>query len=188
MGLSAYGKPLYLDLFREIIKVRNGQPFLNFDYFYRTGENRGAFFDSRSLTFSSSTHLKAKVQEFLGPPRNSADILTDRHMNIASSLQHRFQEVYLDLVRNLRERSSRNTCVIAGGCALNSVANGLLEDLNLFDKYIFHPACSDDGLAVGSALYTSRVELNETPSSRTTPFSPYLGTSYTDDELTSLTG
>ena len=103
-------------------------------------------------------------------------------MNIASSLQHRFQEVYLDLVRNLRERSSRNTCVIAGGCALNSVANGL-QDLNLFDKYIFHPACSDDGLAVGSALYTSRVELNETPSSRTTTFSPYLGTSYTDDEI-----
>ena len=140
MGLAPYGIPKYADIIRDnLINISDDGSFsLNMQYFnYCTG-----------LTMTNS-----KFAELFGAPaRGFDDELTQREMDLAASVQKIVEEVMLKISRNIRnETGERNLC-LAGGVALNCVANGVLHRENIFDNIWIQPAAGDSGGAVGAAL------------------------------------
>jgi carbamoyltransferase len=140
MGLAPYGEPRYRDvILEELVDVKPDGSFrLALDYFdYCTG-----------LTMTSR-----RFDELLGgPPRKPEDKLTQRDMDIAASVQAVTEEIVLRLGRSIaRETGMRNLC-LAGGVALNCVANGKLQRDGAFERLWVQPAAGDAGGALGAAL------------------------------------
>ena len=75
-------------------------------------------------------------------------------MDLAYAMQHRFEEVFFHLLRQLHQRVPEQDLAMAGGCALNSVANGKLFEQTPFQRTWIQPAAGDEGLAIGAALHT----------------------------------
>jgi carbamoyltransferase len=140
MGLAPYGEPKYVQQIREhLIDIKEDGSFrLNLDYFdYCTG-----------LTMTNGRFDEL----FGGPPRKPEDRLTQREMDLAASVQAITEEVMLKLALGVaRETGERNLC-LAGGVALNCVANGKLLRTRLFDRLWVQPAAGDAGGALGAAL------------------------------------
>jgi carbamoyltransferase len=140
MGLAPYGEPRFAkQIFEHLIDVKEDGSFrLNQDYFsYCTG-----------LTMTNARFDAV----FGGPPRSAGDRLEQRHMDLAASVQAVTEEVVLRLTRSLaRETGHRNLC-LAGGVALNCVANGKILRDGRFDKIFIQPAAGDAGGALGAAL------------------------------------
>ena len=140
MGLAPYGEPRYVDLIRKhLIDIKDDGTFrLNMDYFdYCTGlRMTNERFD----------------QVFGGPARSPESALTQREMDLTASVQAITEEIVLKLGRSIaRETGERNLC-LAGGVALNCVANGKLLRDKSFDRIWIQPAAGDAGGAVGAAL------------------------------------
>jgi carbamoyltransferase len=140
MGLAPYGVPRYVDLIRKhLVDIKDDGSFrLNMDYFdYCTG-----------LTMTNG-----KFDEvFGGPARKSESNLTQREMDLAASVQVITEEIVLKLARSVaRETGETNLC-LAGGVALNCVANGKLLRDNSFKNIWIQPAAGDAGGALGAAL------------------------------------
>src|SRR5207249_12080756 len=137
MGLAPYGEPRYAQRIRDhLIDVREDGSFrLDMQYFnYCTG-----------LTMTSERFHEL----FDGPPRQSETRLTQRDMDLAASIQVVTEDVVSKLVRNVaRETGERDLC-LAGGVALNCVANGRLLRERTFDRIWIQPAAGDAGGAVG---------------------------------------
>jgi len=145
MGLAPYGEPRFVQKIRDhIIDVKEDGSFrLNMDYFdYCTG-----------LTMTN-----AKFDElFGGPARQSEAQLTQREMDLAASVQVITEDVVIKLARGVaRETGERNLC-LAGGVALNCVANGKLLREKIFDKIWLQPAAGDAGGALGAALVANHL-------------------------------
>jgi carbamoyltransferase len=149
MGLAPYGEPKYADLIREhLIDVKDDGSFrLNVDYFdYCTG---------LKMTSSRFDEL------FGGPPRKSEAWLTQREMDLAASIQLVTEDVVLKLAKSIAaETGERNLCM-AGGVALNCVANGKLVKSGCFEKLWVQPAAGDAGGAVGAALAACHLHLDQ---------------------------
>ena len=140
MGLAPYGEPRYVDLIREnLISVKDDGSFqLNMGYFdYPTG-----------LTMTSKKFHKL----FGGPPRRPETQLTQREMDLAASVQKVTEDIVLKIAKEAaRETGEKNLC-LAGGVALNCVANGILSQEKIFDNIWIQPAAGDAGGALGAAL------------------------------------
>ena len=104
-----------------------------------------------------------------------------RHRDLASSLQARLEEVYLDMLRKLRNANGQKSVCLAGGVAFNCVANGKIFDETPFEKVYVHPAAGDAGLAVGAAYYIWHQVLGK-PRSFVMDHA-YWGPGYTRDEI-----
>ncbi len=140
MGLAPYGEPKYYDLImKHIVDVKpDGSFWLDLSYFnYMTG-----------LTMTSE-----KFHELFGaPPRESENLVTQREMDLAASIQKVTEEIMLRMTRELaRTYGIRNLCM-AGGVALNCVANGRILRDGHFDRIWIQPAAGDAGGALGAAL------------------------------------
>ncbi len=140
MGLAPYGKPVYADLIRrELIDVRDDGSFrLNLDYF--------GFRDGLEMTNDRFAKL------FGGPARRPESRITRREMDMARSIQTVTEEVVLKLARQARERTGKRFLCLAGGVALNCVANGILLREKIFDDIWIQPAAGDAGGALGAPL------------------------------------
>jgi carbamoyltransferase len=153
MGLAAYGEPEQLEAFRKIV-LSNGNGFrLGLDYFthHRTGpEMAWAEADKTPIL---GKLFSGELARLLGPERKAGEPLDQRHRNLASSLQARLEEVYLGMLKKLRQRSGQKAVCLAGGVAFNCVANGKIFDTTGFESVYVHPAAGDAGLAVGAAFY-----------------------------------
>ena len=140
MGLAPYGRPTFVKTIREhLVDIRPDGSFrLNMDYFdYCTGLR---------MTNEKFDDL------FGGPPRKPEVWLTQREMDLAASVQAICEDIVIGLARGIaRETGERNLC-LAGGVALNCVANGKLLRENVFDRIWIQPAAGDAGGAVGAAL------------------------------------
>jgi carbamoyltransferase len=174
MGLAPYGEPHYADLIREkLITVSEDGSFqLDMSYFdYPTG-----------LTMTN----KKFDDLFGGPPRRSESELTQREMDLAASVQKVTEDIVLELARGIaKETGERNLC-LAGGVALNCVANGILLRENIFDNIWIQPAAGDAGGALGAALSTwylyhnkERVSSKELDAMK----GAYLGPEFSDAEI-----
>ena len=145
MGLAPYGEPKYVDLIKQhLIDIKDDGSFrLNLDYFdYCTG-----------LTMTNARFDAL----FGGPPRKPEAPLTQREMDLAASVQAVTEEVVLKLARAVaRETGEKNLC-LAGGVALNCVANGKLLQQGWFDNIWMQPAAGDAGGAVGAALVAAHL-------------------------------
>ncbi|MGP0058570.1 MAG: carbamoyltransferase [Beijerinckiaceae bacterium] len=140
MGLSPYGRPKFAHLiFDELVDVKPDGSFrLNLDYFdYCTGW---------TMTNSKFDNL------FGGPPRQRDEPLEQRHMDLAASIQSVTEEIVLRLTRELAVESGERNLCLAGGVALNCVANGKILREGRFDDIYVQPAAGDAGGALGAAL------------------------------------
>jgi carbamoyltransferase len=174
MGLAPYGEPKYKDLIlNNLIDLKEDGTFrLNMDYFnYATG-----------LTMTNK-----KFTDLFGHPvrKSEEDKLTKFHMDVASSIQSIVEEVIIRLGKSLlNEYKIKNIC-LAGGVALNCVANGKLLKTNFFKNLWIQPAAGDAGGALGSALALWHKELNkERKISKTDDMrGSYLGPKFTQVEV-----
>lgn len=153
MGLAPYGEPRFASLIRDhLIDVKDDGSFsLDMSYFnYCTG-----------LTMTSQKFHDL----FGGPPRQPESTLTQREMDLAASIQQVVEDVVIRMARSLaKETGERNLC-LAGGVALNCVANGKLLRDGCFDKLWVQPAAGDAGGALGAALAVAHLH-NKTPRKR----------------------
>lgn len=174
MGLAPYGEPRYADMIKtHLIDIKEDGSFrLNLDYFdYCTGLRMT---NERFHTL------------FGAPPRSSEVPLTQRDMDLAASVQAVTEEIVLKLARNVaKETGERNLC-LAGGVALNCVANGKLLREKIFDNIWIQPASGDAGGALGAALagyYLFKGERRNVVSSGDAMKGSYLGPIFSQTEI-----
>jgi len=152
MGLAAYGEPEYVDAFRKIIRLKKDGNFeLRLDYFRHHS-------DGVSMSWEGGDPVIGPIysdrwEKLFGPPREPAKELTKEHKKFAASLQLVFEDAYFCLLNQLYERTGLKRLCIAGGCAMNSVANGKIFDHTPFEEVYIQSAAGDAGTAIGSAYY-----------------------------------
>ncbi len=141
MGLAPYGKPIYKDIIlKELIDLKEDGSFkMNIDYFdYCAG---------LKMTNGKFNQL------FDGPPRRPESKLTQREMDIARSVQDVTEEAVLRIGRHIRKETGQKYLCLAGGVALNCVANGKLLQEEIFEDIWIQPAAGDAGAALGAAVF-----------------------------------
>jgi carbamoyltransferase len=150
MGLAPYGRPRRVDELRRLVRPVDGAFELDLTFF--THHTRGL-----EMTWAHGSPTIGRVysqalEELLGPARQPAEPLESRHEDVASSLQHVLGEIYLHLVATLWERTRIPRIALAGGVALNAVANGRIIPETPFTDVYVQPAAGDSGTALGAAL------------------------------------
>ena len=149
MGLAPYGEPVYADLIRdELMDLREDGSFrLNLDYF--------TYAHGLRMTGAKMAGLTTKTGRVVGDAREPEGPLTQREMDLAASVQLVTEEAVLRMARHVhRETGEANLC-LAGGVALNCVANGRLLREGPFERLWIQPAAGDAGGALGAALVAS---------------------------------
>lgn len=175
MGLAPYGEPVYEELIKDnLIDIKDDGSFcLNMDYFdYQYG---------RAMTNEKFAEL------FGGPRREPETEITKREMDIAASAQKVTEEVILKLAKHAKEKYGEkiDNLVLAGGVALNCVANGKLKDSKIFGNIWIQPAAGDAGGSLGCALYAAYQydDISRDVSQNDRQKGSYLGPSYTSEEI-----
>jgi carbamoyltransferase len=153
MGLAPYGKDTYSHQIREIVNVNNGGFHLDLSYFKPLGSSQGMEVLPDG-TVRLARHFSDRMQALFGDPREPHSEILQRDMDLAFSMQQRFEEVFFHLLNDLYKRVPIEDLAMAGGCALNSVANGKLFHATPFRRTWIQPAAGDEGLAIGAALHT----------------------------------
>jgi len=174
MGLAPYGEPRYASMILDhLVDVKpDGSFHLDQSYFnYCTG---------LSMTNSAFDAL------FGGPPRRPDELLTQRHMDLAASIQHVTEEIILRLTRSIAAETGKRNLCLAGGVALNCVANGKVVRDGTFERVWVQPAAGDAGGALGAALAAyhlhkgqPRLPLNTADAMQ----GSYLGPAYAQSEI-----
>ena len=178
MGLAPYGKPRYLAKMRELVKLDGPLFELGLDYFTHDKEGVDMTWDAGSPTIGRI--YADRMIEAFGPAREPRTELTKTYEDVAASLQAMLEEAYLHLVRDLWERTRIPNICLAGGVALNAVANGLIRPETSFEEVYVQPAAGDSGTAVGSAYWVWNQELGR-PRGFVMEHA-YTGPSYSDEE------
>jgi len=153
MGLAPYGKDTYCEQIKKLIHSKNGSFQLDLDYFQALGSNQGMQVKEDG-TVELARHFSDRMVEMFGEPRVPGSEITQRDMDLAFAMQHCFEEVFFELLNGLHAKVPTENLAMAGGCALNSVANGKLFDRTPFRQTWIQPAAGDEGLAIGAALHT----------------------------------
>jgi carbamoyltransferase len=174
MGLAPYGEPKYAEVIRrELIDVKPDGSFrLNLGWF-------------NFLRGTTMTNEKFHAL-FGGPPRGPEEKIEQRHMDVARSIQLVTEEIMLKLARHAREVTGQKNLCLAGGVALNCVANGRICRENIFERIWIQPAAGDAGGAVGAALAAWHLHPEAPPrqASLTDAMqSSLLGPEYSDAEI-----
>jgi carbamoyltransferase len=176
MGLAPYGEPKYVDLILdELIDLKEDGSFsmqmLYFNY-------------CQGLTMTSRNFDKL----FGGPPRKPESPLTQREMDIAASIQVVTEEIMLRMARHVHAETGMKNLCLAGGCALNCVANGRILREGPFDDLWIQPAAGDAGGALGTALFIwhQLLDNERTPVPGDAQQGSYLGPRNDEDEIKSF--
>jgi carbamoyltransferase len=173
MGLAPYGEPKFADAIRrELLDLKpDGSFWLNLDYFN--------FLRGTTMTNEKFYHL------FGGPPRGQEEKITQRHMDVARSIQLVTEEIMVLLARHAREITGQKNLCLAGGVALNCVANGIILRENIFEKIWLQPAAGDAGGALGAALaaWYAQKENSRTVAANDSMQGSLLGPGFSDNEI-----
>ena len=173
MGLAPYGEPKYVETIKNnLIDIKNDGTFrLNLQFFKF---HRG--FRMTSQRFHAL---------FGQPPRDPESDLKPFHMDLAASIQVVTEDIVLALARSLHEETGAKNLCLAGGVALNCVANGRLLREGPFDNIWIQPASGDAGSALGAALVTWHQHFNQTrtPNSRDAMHGTYLGPAFSNQDI-----
>jgi carbamoyltransferase len=158
MGLAPYGKPRFVDRLRNLIRPTPGGMFeLDTSYFRH-------FSEGIEMSWEDSPVLgrvwSDKVVQLLGPARapENPDFF-GKWADIAASAQVVFEEIYFHVLNDLYERTKLPRLALAGGCALNSAANGKILERTPFKEVFVQPAAGDDGTSIGAAFWVEHVIL-----------------------------
>jgi carbamoyltransferase len=171
MGLAPYGEPKYADVIRENLVDLNpdGSFRLNMDFFDFLG---------------GTTMTNGRFHRLLGgPPRGAEEPIEQRHMDVARSIQLVCEEMMLRLARRTRDLTGCSQLCLAGGVALNCVANGRIVREKIFERLWIQPAAGDAGGALGAALAAWYSKEARTPESNDSMRGALLGPEYSGSEI-----
>ncbi len=152
MGLAPYGEPRHMDAMRKIVRLDpDGSFALDLAYFRHHREKIAYEWEG------GSPHVGAlfspAVEGLLGPARDKDTPLEQRHRDIARSVQAMYEEAFFNLLDALHRRHRIDSLTLAGGCAMNSVANGKVKRLSPFKRVYIQSAAGDAGGAIGAAMH-----------------------------------
>ncbi len=169
MGLAAYGKPKYINKIKKIIRIfEDGSFELNLKYF--------SFRESFQM-------FSKKFIKLFGPPREKTEDFTQRHADIATSIQKITEEIYFKILNHLFQLTKEKNLCISGGVGLNSLANGKIYQNTPFKNiWVFGPA-GDSGTAIGSALCLYSFLTGKRPNAIN---NLYLGSSYSESQIEAI--
>ena len=153
MGLAAYGQPMFVDILWDVVDKRGKGGYKLDERFIRTSGGTFEECINEKGEIVLSQMFTDELVARLGEPRKRGDELTRRHKDIAASCQSYFEELVLRLLAALHEKMPTTNLVTAGGCALNGVCNSRILRETPFKKSYIQCAASDDGTAIGAALY-----------------------------------
>jgi carbamoyltransferase len=176
MGLAPYGRPVYERAIREhLIDLKpDGSFWLNMDYFQYC----------HGLTMTNRKFDRL----FGGPPRQAEAAIEQRHMDLAASIQAVTEDVMLRMARELHRQTGLENLVLAGGVALNCVANGRLLREGPFDDIWIQPAAGDAGGALGAAWFVWHQLLGKErrPAGRDAQKGSLLGPQWSSREIAAI--
>lgn len=201
MGLAPYGKPTHIAAMRQIVKLKEGGRFnLDMRYFRHHREKIDYAWEGGSPHVG--TLFSPSLEALLGPARGTEEPLEQRHWDLARSVQQMYEEAFFHLLNHLHEKYRLNSIALAGGCAMNSVANGKVHRQTPFKDLYVQSAAGDAGGAIGAAIYAWHYgrEPNSTtsgsiPTEKSTPLRrdpflthtvmdhAYLGPSFSDEYI-----
>jgi carbamoyltransferase len=151
MGLAPYGRPSFLESMRKIVRLLpNGSFELDLEFFRHHREDIQYQWSNGSPEFGEL--FSPALEHLLGPRRPTSDQLEERHFDIARSAQEMYEEAFFHLLGNLQKRCGLTDIALAGGCAMNSVANGKIRRKTPFRRVYVQAAAGDAGGAIGSAF------------------------------------
>jgi carbamoyltransferase len=179
MGLSTYGQPRYLKEMRQIVSIDGDQIRLNLDYFRHHSEGVEMTWEGGEPALGNAWS-KAFISAF-GEPRMPKAEITRRDMDIAASAQAVLEEIYFSLLNYVQKATGMKAVALAGGVALNCVANGMIFEKTGFRDVYVQPAAHDAGTSIGAALYVWHQVLDN--SRRHQMRHVYYGTQYSDHEI-----
>ena len=200
MGLAPYGAPKFLPQMREIVQLLDDGGFsLDTSYFRHHKEK--IVYEWEGGSPHVGTMFSSALEDLLGPARSKDEPLTDRHHDIARSTQAMYEEAFFHLLRTLHSRHGLDSVTLAGGCAMNSVANGKVRRETPYKRVYIQSAAGDAGGAIGAATQIWRMVADERQGHR--GYAPsalegdtglrrpvmdhaYLGSSFSDAEISSL--
>ncbi len=171
MGLAPYGKPVFADKLRAVVRLKsNGLFDLNGRYFRHFQEGVKMTWDGGAPAIGP-LYTNVLTQQF-GPARSREEPLNEDHYNLAASVQAVCEEVIFHMANDLKKRSGMSDICLSGGVAQNSVANGKVTQNTDFQNLFVPPAGHDAGTSVGAALYFHHQMLGK-------PRSPFRHQAYT---------
>jgi carbamoyltransferase len=186
MGLAPYGKETYCSeiakLVTPLVTTKTGGFQLDLSYFKPLGSNQGMQVLADG-TVKLSRHFSDRMEKLFGEPRKPQSEIAQRDMDLAFAVQHRFEEIFFHLLNHLHAKVPLDNLAMAGGCALNSVANGKLFERTPFRRTYIQPAAGDEGLAIGAAVHTYHSVLKQ-PRRHELKHS-YLGPEFSDSRIES---
>lgn len=143
MGLAPYGRPVYIDEMRRILKFSSNDLFnFNADYFAHP-----------FLGASPHERFSKKLVDMLGAAKDTEEKITQRHMDIARSAQYVLNEVAVKIAELIKKETNMENLCLAGGVALNAVMNNEIRKTSFFKNIFIQPASNDSGTAIGNAFY-----------------------------------
>jgi carbamoyltransferase len=159
MGLSAYGEPRYRAQVRDVVAASGGQVRLNLDYFVHHTTGVEMSWDDCEPVCGTvySPYTTAKF----GAPRVAGSEILQRHRDLAASVQAVLEENYFAILNFVQRQTGMRKVCLAGGVALNCVANGMIFEKTDFREVYVQPAAHDAGTAIGAALYVQHQVLNQ---------------------------
>ena len=182
MGLAPYGQPSFVEPLRQLVRLKEGGTFeLDLTYFRHWSDGVEMEWDDGYPTLG--TVYSSELERLLGPARKPSEPLTDRHEDLARSLQAVFEECAFHVLNALWERTKTPNLCLAGGCAMNSVANGKVRASTPFKQVFIQPAAGDNGTALGAAYYVWNQVLGH--GRDFVMEHSYWGTQYSDADVTS---
>jgi carbamoyltransferase len=158
MGLASYGRPSFLPQMREIVRLRDEGRFeADPDYFRHASDGVTMSWEDGEPTLGPL--WSARLTEAIGPAREAGGPISEREHDIAASVQAMYEEAFFHRVRWLQKKAGSKALCLAGGCAMNSVANGKILAKTGFTDVFIQPAAGDAGTALGAAQYVWHHEL-----------------------------
>jgi carbamoyltransferase len=152
MGLAPYGEPAYVARIRQLLRLeKNGRFQLDLSYFRHASEGVDMTWEGGAPAIGRV--FTPKLEALLGPARNPGDPLTPTHEAVAASLQQVYEEAAFHVLRAAYDRTKLARLCLAGGCAMNSVANGKIREQTGFREVFIQPAAGDNGTALGAAFH-----------------------------------
>src|SRR5256714_4599257 len=180
MGLAPYGRPRFIEEFRDIIRTEEGGHFkLKLGYFRHHAEGVEMTWDDGSPTIGRI--FSDEYATLFGPPRQPGVPLTSREEDIAASLQLRLEEVGFHILNHLYEATRLTDLGLAGGVAYNSVMNGKILLNTPFRRVFVQPAAGDSGTAIGVCYQIYNGKLNAARNE--VMEGAYTGPEFSDEEI-----
>ena len=198
MGLAPFGQPRYVPEMRRVVRLAEGGGFTLDTRYFRHHKERIDYRWSGGAPVVGALYSAALV-DLLGPARAADEPLAERHHDIARSVQAMYEEAFFHLLNTLHARYRLDALTLAGGCAMNSVANGKVARMTPFKRVYIQSAAGDAGGAIGAAIQVLH-RLNGKASLATAPSAlagdrvrgrfvmdhAYLGPSYSGGAIAAL--